>query len=60
MKKKLFEEEQIRKFIEFAQVQLLLNSKGHELMFLNRFSINFRKNQSMSGGLSVITDFNIS
>ena len=43
MKKKLFKEEQIRKYIEFALVQLLLNYKGYELMFLDEFSINFRQ-----------------
>ena len=43
MKKKLFKEEQIRKFIESALVQLLLNSKGYELMFLDELSINFRQ-----------------
>ena len=42
MKKKQFKDEQIRKFIKSALVQLLLNSKEYELMLLDEFSINFQ------------------
>ena len=45
MKNKLFKEEQIRKFIKSALVQLLLNSKGYELMLLDEFFITIKFKQ---------------
>ena len=44
MKIKSLSADSIRKFYESAMVQIQLNNRGYELMFIDEFSINFRHN----------------